>query len=161
MSRFAVSRTSTADIDAGMDEVFDILEQPARVAELTPFLHSIIDRGDGTWLWSMTGIATPTGRLSPAFTERMTLQRPSLIRFEHAPPPGSNEIAGADGEYHLTPRADGQRGCTLHIALTVMLFLPLPALSRPLFRTTMNKVIDQMGAGFSRNILAELAGGGP
>lgn len=159
MSRFAVSRTSTADIDAAVDEVFDILERPAKVAEMTPFLHSITDWGDGTWLWSMDGIATPAGRLSPAFTERMTLQRPWLIRFEHAPPPGRKEIAGVDGEYHLTPRAEG-RGCTLHIALTVMLFLPLPVLSRPLVRATMNTVIDQMGAGFSRSILAELGRSG-
>lgn len=156
MPRFAVSRVSTADVDASMDEVFSILEQPAKVAELTPHLESIIDQGDGTWVWRMGGIHAPMGLINPEFTERMTLVRPTLMEFRHEPPAGRSEIAGADGIYRLTPRADGLPGCTLHIDLTVATFLPLPALSKPLVRSTMNRVIDHMGKGFSRNIIDEL-----
>lgn len=159
MPSFAVSRVSTADVDATMDEVFDILEQPHKVAELTPYLDSIDDQGDGIWIWRMGGVKAPMGVLRPHFTERMTLERPTLLEFKHEPPAGRSEMAGADGIYRLMPRADGRPGCTLHIDLTVTTYLPLPPLSRPLVKSTMNMVIDQMGKGFSRNIIAELKRG--
>lgn len=156
MSRFTVSRVSTADVDASMDDVFTILEQPQKVAELTPYLDSIVDRGDGTWVWRMGHIRAPMGLFQPEFTERMTIERPTLLEFRHEPPAGRSEMAGADGIYRLMPRADGRPGCTLHIDLTVTTYLPLPALAKPVVRSTMNMVIDQMGKGFSRNIIAEL-----
>lgn len=156
MPPFAVSRVSTADVDASMDDVFSILEQPAKVAELTPYLDSIVDQGDGTWVWRMGGIKAPIGLLHPEFTERMTIERPTLLEFRHEPPAGRSEMAGADGIYRLMPRADGLPGCTLHIDLKVTTYLPLPPLSKPLVKSTMNMVIDQMGKGFSRNIIAEL-----
>lgn len=158
MTRFAVSRVSTADVDATMEDVFSILRQPGKIAALTPYLHSIEPSGDEHWVWKLVGVPYLGGIVSPHFTERMVFEEPRAIRFSHDPPPGESEMAGADGVYQLSPRADGAAGCTLHIDLTIAVHLPLPVLARPFITSSMNVVIDQMGRQFSRNIIAELSG---
>ena len=101
----------------------------------------------------MSGLNVLGLKIAPAFTERMVFSEPDRIEFRHDPPPGTDEQAGVEGWYELTPVDDGTRLVT---DLEITVDLPLPKVSGRAVRATMTKVIDTMGDRFSQRLLDHL-----
>lgn len=127
MNRFEARNISTADVPAPRGEIWEILRSPDLLAEMTPLLDRISVSGN-LWCWQMGGFSALGVEISPSFTERMTFDPENTIRFEHHPPDGANERAGADGVYTLEAIDDGTTHLEIDIKLHVQ--LPLPRASR-------------------------------
>ena len=149
---FSASTTSEAVVDAERARLWDVLTDPAALAELTPMLSSVEADGD-LWRWQMVKVPVLGASLTPAFTERMVMVEHERIDFTHAPPAGADERAGVDGWYTLT---DTDRGTHLATSLTVRVQLPLARVAAPAVTTAMRTVLATMGHGFARNLVRRL-----
>lgn len=152
MTRFTAGTKASAVIDAPRDRVWEALTDPEVVASLTPFVTAIRADGDH-WCWQMTGLKVAGLGIAPAFTELMAYDEPSRIDFRHDPPPGATERSGVEGWYALSDDAAGTR---LDTSMEITVDLPLPRVAGGAVRSTMCRVIDQMGERFSKNLLAHL-----
>jgi carbon monoxide dehydrogenase subunit G len=152
MTTFTADTRAEAVVDAPRERIWAALTDPVLVAELTPFVRTIREDGDH-WRWEMTGLKVLGIGVAPSFTEKMSYDEPERIEFRHDPPAGVSERSSVEGWYSLEEHHAGTRLVT---ALEITLDLPLPRASGRAVRATMNRVIDQMGERFSRNLLAHL-----
>lgn len=152
MTRFSAGTEASAVVAADRAEIWAALTDPDVVARLTPFVTRIRERGPD-WYWEMSRLQILGVGLAPAFTERLTFLHEQRIEFEHDPPPGEEERAGASGWYRLGDHPDGT---ALSTRLEITLDLPLPRVSGPAVHATMRGVIGQMGDRFSRNLCRHL-----
>jgi hypothetical protein len=156
MTAFSVTHDATAVLPVERQAVWDVLTDPATLAELTPMLTSIEERGEH-WVWRMAKVPGLSLAVAPEFTERMTFKELERIDFRHDPPAGRDEDAGAEGWYELRDATDEERGTAevaahLAISLTITVDLPLPRLSAPAVKTAMKRVVASMGNGFAENL---------
>lgn len=152
MTTFTANNTSTAVVRAPRGEIWAILTDPDKLAELTPLVRSIDADGD-TWVWSLAGIKGLGMEVAPTFTEQMDFTPEERIDYAHTPPQGSNEWAGADGWYRLE---DHPTGTTVSISITLHVDLPLPRLSTRAVEGVMNQAMVRTGDAFARNLDREL-----
>ncbi|GAA1809053.1 hypothetical protein GCM10009795_062900 [Nocardioides hankookensis] len=152
MTRFSATTQAEAVVSAPRSEIWDVLVDPALVAELTPFVRRIAADGDH-WHWELSGLKVLGVGVAPSFTELMVLDEPERIEFRHDPPDGGSERSGVEGWYALSEVEGGTRLVT---SLEITLDLPLPRASGRAVRAAMGGVIDQMGERFSKNLLAHL-----
>lgn len=157
MNRFSVSVESEDLVDGPRSEVWAILTDPDRLAPLVPRLDRIVANGD-RWCWVLRGFSVLGLTVEPSFTERMVLTPETSIRFEHAPPAGKRENAGASGEYRLSDR-DG--GTHVWIRIQLHVDLPLPQVAGGAVRAVMRREVDRMGDGFAEGLRHELAAATP
>lgn len=129
------------------------------MARLTPLVRSITDDGHGRWRWQLSGIDVLGSSLSPCFTVKMDFVENERIDFAPEPPSGAHERAAVTGWYVLSDPPNARSGTRLRTSLEISLELPLPRLSRPAVESAMRRVVDGMGAQFSRNLLKELKKG--
>lgn len=153
MARFEATNVSEADVPAPRAKIWAVISSPERLAELTPLIEGITAAGD-VWCWQLRSISALGVRLAPSFTERMTLEEGHRLRFEHSPPSGTDERAGAKGTYTLVDLPDG--GTHLSVDLTLHVELPLPALSRPAVQRVMSTMMTRTGQKFAGNLYANL-----
>jgi hypothetical protein len=156
MTRFTATTAAEAVVAAPRQQIWDILVDPAKIAELTPFLKRVTADGEH-WRWEMSGLDVLGVKVAPAFTERMVFEDLERIEFHHDPPAGERERSGVEGWYDLSD-ADSAGGPATHLAtsLEITLDLPLPGLSRPAVVSAMKGVMGTMGDRFSANLLREL-----
>ena len=152
MTRFSARTEARAVVGADRAEIWSALTDPHVVAELTPFVTRISDRG-GHWFWEMSKLQVLGIGIAPAFTEQMSFTDKERIEFSHDPPDGHKERAGAFGWYDLADHADGT---VLATRLEIALDLPLPRASAPAVHATMRGVMGQMGDRFARNLCRHL-----
>lgn len=158
MTGFTATTRAEAIVLATRQEIWDVLRDADLVADLTPFVTRIEDRGEH-WIWSMTRLPVPRTTLSPTFTERMEYVELERIEFKHDAPQGSDENACVDGWYELeeleTQAGEGA-ATMLRTSLSITLDLPLPRALRLAVKASMKTVINQMGDRFSTNMLNHL-----
>ena len=152
MTWFEANVASTADISAQRADVWQALTDPVLLPKLTPLLSSIDVDGD-KWRWHMMKIAALGVSVVPVFTETMAFQDQSRIDYDHTPPPGKRERAGALGVYEL---GDVDGGTRLDISLTLRVDLPLPKASAPAVQRIMRRTMERTGAKFAQNLLTHL-----
>jgi carbon monoxide dehydrogenase subunit G len=143
---------SGADITAAREAVWAALTDPVLLPKLTPLLTSIDADGD-VWRWHMMRIAALGVSVAPVFTEKMTFDHGRRISYEHQPPPGTRERAGAHGEYELS---DIDGGTHLRIKLSLCLDLPLPRSARGPVTSIIRAMMNRTGERFSANLLEHL-----
>jgi carbon monoxide dehydrogenase subunit G len=152
MTRFSATTSAEAIVAAPRQQIWDVLVDPAKIAELTPFLKRVTADGEH-WRWEMSGLDVLGAKVAPSFTERMVFTDLERIEFHHDPPAGTTERSGVEGWYDLSD-ADG--GTHLATSLEITLDLPLPKLSSPAVTAAMKGVMGTMGDRFSANLLREL-----
>jgi carbon monoxide dehydrogenase subunit G len=152
MTRFTASTESVAVVSARRSQVWRLLTDPGKVAEMTPLLERIHADGD-LWRWQMTRIPVLGVSVAPSFTERMTFDPERRIDFTHAPPGGEPERGAVEGYYRLE---DVEQGTRLAIRLQLCVDLPLPRATKRAVSAVMGRVMEQMGARFAVNLLREL-----
>lgn len=153
MNRFEARNISTATVPAPRADIWEVLRSPTLLAEMTPLLDEISVDGD-LWCWRMSGISALGVEISPSFTEHMTFDPESTIRFEHRPPDGARERAGADGVYTLERIDDGHTHLEIDIELHVQ--LPLPRASRRAVERIMSKTMTRTGDVFGERLYRHL-----
>ncbi|GAA1740349.1 SRPBCC family protein [Aeromicrobium alkaliterrae] len=152
MTWFETSRTSEAVVTADRAAVWDVLVDPAAIADLTPLVERIEVDGEH-WRWQLQTIPGLGVSIAPAFTVRLVTDEPHRIEFVHDPPEGRRERSGVEGVYLLD---EVDQGTHLKIDLTVRVDLPLPRLTKPAVTTSMQGVLASMGKGFSSALLERL-----
>ena len=153
MTRFESTNVSTAAVPAPRDAIWAIVTSPQALAELTPLIDRIAADGD-TWCWKLKPIAALGVRIEPSFTEQMTFDGEERMTFEHRPPAGTSELAGARGVYTLADRPDG--GTDLSVDITIHVELPLPKISRRAVERVMAAMMSRTGDKFAENLYARL-----
>lgn len=153
MNRFEARNISTADVPAPRHAIWEVLESPDTLAELTPLLDGIAVDGD-RWCWQLSGISALGVEIAPSFTEHMTFDPENSIRFAHEPPEGANERAGATGVYTLETIDDDRTH--LEIDLTLHVELPLPRVSRKAVERVMSSTMSRTGDVFARRLYTRL-----
>lgn len=151
MTTFSSRNVSSALVEAPRSDIWAQVSDPQRLAELTPLLDRIEVSDDGArWTWYLGGISALGVEVAPSFTEAMTFDAPSIIRFRHDPPADAKEFASAEGEYHLTEVGPS---CTrLDIDLTLSVDLPLPRLVRSTVERIMSLTMTRTGDVFARRL---------
>ncbi len=152
MARFSSTNHSTAVVAAERSRIWDVLSDPDMLARLTPLVRSIVADGD-TWVWHLAGIAGLGLEVAPSFTEAMVFTPIERITYNHAPPAGTRERAGAAGWYELS---DAPTGTHLEIEITIHVDLPLPRMSAPAVERIMAESMTRAGDAFARNLLDHL-----
>lgn len=152
MNTFAANNTSAAVVRAPRPDIWAILTDPDKLAELTPLVRTIQADGD-LWFWSLAGIKGLGMDVAPSFTETMSFTPQERIDYSHTPPPDANEWAGADGWYRLE---DHPTGTTVSISITLHVDLPLPRLSARAVEGVMHQAMVRTGDAFARNLDREL-----
>lgn len=152
MTTFRARNVSEADLPVDRWTMWDVLRDPATLAELTPMIRAITVDGDH-WCWQLRGVSALGVTVEPSFTERMSFTDGERIEFRHDPPTGTTERGGADGVYTL---ADAPDGVHLHIDLELCVDLPLPALSRRAVERVMRAAMARTGDQFAANLYARL-----
>ena len=155
MGVFSATTTARAVVPHERSRIWDVLVDPALVAQMTPFVKRIAANGEH-WHWSMAGLEVMGVGFAPSFTERMVLKDKERLEFHHEPPGDEKERAGVNGWYDLSD-ADG--GTRLETSLEICVSLPLPRAAGPAVRSTMKGVMATMGDRFSKNLLDHLAAG--
>lgn len=153
MTCFEATHSAEAVVPHRRMDVWDVLQRPDLLAELTPLVDRIETSGN-LWRWYLAGLSALGVSVMPSFTVRMTFDEGRHIWFRHAPQEGRTEQAGADGEYHLTDHPDG---CHLATSLTVRVELPLPRLARGAVLPIMRATVRRQGEAFGDNLLDHLA----
>lgn len=143
---------SSANISAARDAVWAALTDPALLPVLTPLLSSIDADGD-VWRWHMAKIAALGVSIAPVFTEKMTFAERTRIAYQHEPPQGVQERAGAHGVYELS---DIDGGTHLSISLSLCFDMPLPRSAQGPVTRVMRATMNRTGEKFSANLLAHL-----
>ena len=153
MGVFSATTTAEAVVPHERSRIWDVLVDPALVAQMTPFVKRIAANGEH-WHWSMTGLEVMGVGFAPSFTERMVLKDQERLEFHHEPPGDEKERAGVNGWYDLSD-ADG--GTRLETSLEICVSLPLPRAAGPAARSAMKGVMATMGDRFSKHLLDHLA----
>ncbi len=153
MHRFEARNISSADVPAPRSAIWEVLRSPETLAELTPLLDDIAVDGNH-WCWQMAGISALGVEVSPSFTELMTFTPEESIRFEHDPPAGSTERAGARGVYTL--EATSADETHLEIDITLHVQLPLPKLSSRAVQRVMSATMVRTGNVFAERLYRRL-----
>lgn len=152
MTRFSASNQSAATLKSSREQIWKALTDPALVTELTPYLHRIDVEGD-RWVWHVTKIPILGKSIGSTFTEVMTFDEPTRIRFTHDPGK-SDEQTEVQGEYHLEDRTDG--GTRVSIDIEVVVELPFPKAMRRPVEGAIRTVMAGMGKVFARKLLKHL-----
>ena len=152
MTTFRTHNDSIEAVAAPRDEVWAAMADPDLLAALTPLIDRIEADGDH-WRWCLTSIEAMGVSIAPCFTVRMTFDEPNRITFEHDPPAGASEPAGATGHYDLIA-FDG--GTVLDIDMTMHVDLPLPGMLRGAVERVMDRTTQLHGDRFFANLLAHL-----
>ena len=158
MTKFSVSTTSSATVEADRKRVWEALTDPDLLPRLTPYLRRIdarTDDGVERWTWHLMQIPLLGSMVSPSFTEVMTFDEPTRIDFVHDPE-RTHEKAGVEGRYDL---AEVPGGTHLEIALGISVDLPFPGIAKPAVHAAMRAVVATMGARFSHNLVRHLRAG--
>jgi carbon monoxide dehydrogenase subunit G len=158
VTRFTVSTTSEATVEADRARVWAALTDPELLSRLTPYLRRIDARTeDGVvrWTWHLVRIPVLGSMVSPSFTEVMTYDEPSRIDFAHDPQ-RTDEKAGVEGRYDLSEVPGGTH---LEIALGITVDLPFPKIAKSAVHTAVRAVVATMGARFSHNLVRHLKAG--
>lgn len=153
MNRFETRNHSRADVPAPRSEIWSILRSHEALAEMTPLLDDISVSGD-LWCWKMSGISALGVEIAPSFTECMTFDPQSTIRFRHQPPEGARERAGADGVYTLESIDDERTH--LEIDITLHVELPLPRAARRAVSRIMSSTMTRTGDVFAERLYRRL-----
>ncbi len=153
MTTFSTRNQSVADVPVDGGAIWAVLTDPDLLASLTPLVASIDADGD-TWIWHLRGISALGVSVAPTFTEHMTFREPSSIRYEHRPPDGRSERAGANGVYELEELSTQRTRLTIDITLCVE--LPLPRLSRRAVERVMATTMQRTGDRFATNLYHHL-----
>ncbi len=154
VTRFEARNISNADVPASRSDIWAVLRSPDALAEMTPLLRNISVDGDH-WCWQLSCFSALGVEIAPSFTERMTFDPEETIRFEHDPPAGANERAGATGVYTLDHNDDD--GSThLEIDITLHVELPLPRLSRRAVERIMSASMVRTGDVFAERLYQRL-----
>lgn len=151
MTRFKASNQSAATLTSSREEIWEALTDPALITKLTPYLHRIDVDGD-RWTWHVTEVPILGKSIGSTFTEVMTFDEPSRIRFDHDPEK-SDEQTEVCGEYHLEDRKDGTR---VSIDIEVVVELPFPKAMRRPVQGAIRTVMAGMGKVFARRLLKHL-----
>ena len=152
MTTFTATTESAAVISARRTDVWRLLTDPAKIAEMTPLLERVHADGD-LWRWEMARIPVLGVSVAPSFTERMTFDPERRIDFTHAPPDGRPERGAVEGWYQLE---EVEQGTRLAIRLQLCVELPLPRVAKRAVDTVMGRVMEHMGDRFAVNMLREL-----
>jgi carbon monoxide dehydrogenase subunit G len=160
VTRFSTTDASSDIVGAPREAIWKVLTDPQLLADLTPLIHEIAAVDDDHWRWQLVGISALGTRFAPCFTVRMRFVDQERIEFEHDPPTGATEHAGARGVYDLEDVAadatfpDG--GTRVSIELTVHVELPLPSASRGAVERVMGTTMRRMGDRFAGNLRRHL-----
>ncbi len=159
MPRFESTSASQADVPAPRSRIWAVVASPDRLAQLTPLIQRITAAGD-LWCWQLKSVSAMGMQVAPSFTEHMAFEDERRITFEHRPPAGRSERAGAKGVYTLADMPDG--GTHLSVEITVHVELPLPAISRRAVERAMGSMMARTGEKFAENLFAYVGiAGGP
>ncbi|MDQ2756146.1 MAG: SRPBCC family protein [Actinomycetota bacterium] len=148
MASFTARNESSAVVRASKADVWAAITDPEVLPRLTPLLQSIETYGD-LWRWKLASLSVLGATVDPSFTERMRFEPPTRIAYDHEPPAGEQERAGASGSYVLQDHPEGTH-LAIRIVLTVE--LPLPRLSAPAVEGVMRTVMSQTGHRFAGNL---------
>jgi carbon monoxide dehydrogenase subunit G len=152
VTTFTTRNASVEAVAAPIEDVWDAMVDPDLLADLTPLIDRIEVQGDH-WRWCLSSIKALGVEVAPCFTVAMTFEEPTLIAFEHDPPPGTMERAGATGSYDLSA-FDG--GTVLDIDMEMAVDLPLPRMSRGAVERVMGRTTQLAGDRFFENLLSHL-----
>ncbi len=159
MATFESTNVSEADVPAPREKIWAVVTSPELLARLTPLIKRITASGD-LWCWQLKNISALGARVAPSFTEHMSFEDGHRLTYEHRPPSGNSERAGAKGTYTLADLPDG--GTHLSVDLTLHVELPLPAVSRRAVEQVMATMMTRTGERFADNLYAYLGvAGGP
>ena len=153
MTGFSCRNVSEAVVPVAPIDVWRVLADARELTDLTPLLRAI-DVDGPTWVWHLRGISALGVSVEPSFTEHMDFDEARSIRFEHRPPAGATERAGAHGRYELEDRGDGHTRLFVDISLCVD--LPLPRLSRRAVEKVMATTMQRTGDRFGQNLYRRL-----
>jgi carbon monoxide dehydrogenase subunit G len=153
MATFESTNVSEADVPAPREKIWAVVTSPERLAQLTPVIARITADGD-LWCWQLKSISALGARVAPSFTEHMSFEDGCRLTYEHRPPPGKAERAGARGTYTLADLPDG--GTHLAVDLTLCVEMPLPAISRPAVERVMSTMMARTGEKFAENLYSHL-----
>jgi carbon monoxide dehydrogenase subunit G len=153
MAKFQSTNVSEADVPAPREKIWEVVTSPERLAQLTPVIDRITANGD-LWCWQLKNLDLLGVRVAPSFSERMLFEEERRLTYEHRPPPGKTERAGATGTYTLDDLPDG--GTHLSVDLTLHVELPLPAASRRAVERIMSTMMARTGEKFADNLYAYL-----
>ena len=153
MATFSTRNISVAVVPAAREQIWDILRDADALAALTPLIKSIDVDGD-LWTWHLLGITALGVSVTPSFTELMLFDEPREIRYEHQPPDGRSERAGASGVYTL--EEVGPTSTRLSVDITLCVELPLPRLARRAVEPTMASMMQRTGVKFAENLYERL-----
>ncbi len=153
LTTFSSRNVSEAVVPAAVSDIWAVVSDPGALADLTPLVQRIDADGD-TWVWHLSGISALGVTVAPSFTEHMTFETERAIRFQHRPPDGHSERAGAHGTYELEEVADDVT--RLAIDLTLCVELPLPKLTRRAVTKVMATTMQRTGDRFASNLYRRL-----
>lgn len=153
MARFSHRNVSEADVPAARSTIWKVVSDADLLAELTPLVEDIRDRGE-VWCWRMQGISALGVSMSPTFTERMVLTPEERMEFSHQPPAGAKERAGAEGTYTLADTVSG--GTHLAVDITLTVELPLPRAAKRAVERVMAQTMQRTGDRFAENLYDHL-----
>jgi len=153
VTRFSSRNLSVATVPASVDALWSVVTDTAVLAELTPLVAHIDADGD-RWAWTLAGVSALGVTVAPTFSERMTFEPKQRILFEHDPPAGVHERAGADGFYELVEVDSSTTRLTIDI--TAWVELPLPSLARGAVEGVMATTMRRAGDAFARRLYRHL-----
>lgn len=153
MTRFSSRNYSVATVRADVDVLWAVVTNTATLADLTPLVARIEANGD-RWSWTLIGVHALGVSVAPTFTERMSFEPQRRIVFEHDPPAGVHERAGADGVYELV-EVDSST-TRLSIDITAWVELPLPRMARGAVEGVMATTMRRAGDAFARRLYHHL-----
>jgi carbon monoxide dehydrogenase subunit G len=153
LATFSARNVSEAVVPVAPAAIWRLLADARELTALTPLVRRIDVAGE-TWVWHLAGIAALGVSVEPSFTESMIFDEARSITFEHRPPDGVSERAGARGRYELHDLGDGRT--RLFIDITLCVELPLPRASRRaverVMATTMQRTGDRFGVNLYRRL---------
>ncbi len=153
MTTFESTNVSEGDVPASREQIWAVVTSPDCLAQLTPVIRRITADGD-LWCWQLRTISALGAQVAPSFTEHMSFEDGKQLTFEHQPPAGKAERAGARGTYTLSDLPGG--GTRLSVDLTLQVELPLPAVSRRTVERVMARMMARTGEKFAENLYAHL-----
>lgn len=153
MATFSSRNVSEAVVPVAPPIIWRVLADAQELTALTPLVRRIDVAGD-TWVWHLRGIAALGVTVEPSFTEQMAFEEARSITFEHRPPNGVSERAGASGRYELHDLGAGRT--RLFIDITLCVELPLPRMSRRAVEKVMATTMQRTGDRFAVNLYRRL-----
>jgi carbon monoxide dehydrogenase subunit G len=153
LTTFSSRNVSEAVVPVAPPTIWRVLADADELTALTPLVRRIDVAGDA-WVWHLRGISALGVTVEPSFTEQMTFDEGRSITFEHRPPDGISERAGASGRYELHDLGGGRTRLFIDISLCVE--LPLPRLSRRAVEKVMATTMQRTGDRFALNLYRRL-----